>query len=547
MGDQLKMTTIDSNVGSASHAQSRGTSSSLVSATGVWITSSDSKKIGRLFVGVSLLLAVIASVLGALLGFERMSASSMGLINGDAVLQVVSMYQFALVLGVLAPLFVGIALAVVPMQVGSRAVALPRLAQFGFWAWFFGVAMVAVSLVGNGGPGGGTTDLVDLYLLAVGLTAVGIVAACISIVTTVLTSRAPGMTLDLVPAFSWSALVGAAATALSLPVTVGTIIYLYIDQTHAKLLFDGNKGIDKYMNWSFSAPMTFVLVVMAFGVLAEITPVTAGVRQPLRPIVLAGLGLASAGVLGAVTQSFHSLEWTGSASDKIQSAIPYLLFNGVPLLGAIVSVAVVMLSVKNSKIKLSAPFASALFGALMILTGMAGNMILRITPAGLAGTAFEEGITLYVVYGALLSAIGALSYWAPKLWGRTLDPQKLLGLGGIGLLGTVAASLPLFVAGFANQPANVVADFSYDGPQGLWNLLNGVGHVLMIATVVGFVLLLISAIRGGEPAANDPWDAHTLEWSLASPVPTNNFESLSMVNSSEPVLDEKPSSQEVSA
>jgi heme/copper-type cytochrome/quinol oxidase subunit 1 len=201
------------------------------------------------------------------------------------LLQILSLYKFDLVLGVLAPLFVGIAMAVVPMQVGSRAISLPRLAQASFWTWFFGTLMVLIAIIGNGGPGGGTTDLVDLYLLGVAVTAAGILAASLCVATTVLTSRAPGMTLDLVPAFSWAALVGSVATLLSLPVAIGTIAYLYIDHTYGKLAFGGNKNIDTWLNYSFSAPQTFVFIVMALGVLAELAPITARVRQPLRPVV----------------------------------------------------------------------------------------------------------------------------------------------------------------------------------------------------------------------------------------------------------------------
>ena len=127
-----------------------------------------------------------------------------------------------------------------------------------------------------------------------------------------------------------------------------------------------------------------------------------------------------------------------------------------------------------------------------------------------------------------------------------LDDKKVLGLAGLGLIATVLASLPLYVAGFADQPAYSLAGFDYDGPVGLWNLLAGAGAALVALVVLAFVGLLVSAVRAGNGASDDPWDAQTLEWSVPSPAPADNFAELPVVNSSEPLLDAKPS-QEVPA
>jgi heme/copper-type cytochrome/quinol oxidase subunit 1 len=495
------MTIIDTHVGATTHAQGAG--SAFVVSVGQWITSSDHKKIGRLFIGASLLSAVLVAILGLLFGLERMSPAHMQIFDGDATLQLFSLYQFALVFGVLAPLFVGIAIAVVPTQIGARAVAFPRVAQFGFWAWLFGALMVDISIIGNGGPGGGATDLVDLYLLGVALAAVGLLAASLSVATSVLTARAPGMTLDRVPAFSWSALVGSIATLLSLPVMIGTIIYVYVDHTHAQLIFGGNKGINSFLGWSLSQPMTFVFVIMALGVLAEVAPVTARTEQPLRPIVLAGLGIISTAVLGAVTQSSQILDWAGTNSDKVQNVLLHSLFNGLPLLGMLIVVLLSLLCLKVGTPRVTASFALSLLGVLMIIVGVLGNGLYTLKPASLDGTVFSEGVVLYLVYGGLLSALGALSHWAPQLWGRAIDNTKLLGLALIGLLGTILASFPLYIAGFADQPANAVMGFDYDGPIALWNVLSGLGHALIALTVLGFIALLIDAVRNGEAVSQE--------------------------------------------
>lgn len=495
------MTIIDTHVGASTQAQSSG--SSIVVSIGQWITSSDHKKIGRLFIGASLLSAVLAAVLGLIFGLERVSPAHMEIFHGDATLQMFALYQFTLVFGVLVPLFIGIAIAVVPSQLGARSVAFPRVAQFGFWAWLFGALMVGISIIGNGGPGGGATDLVDLYLLGVALAAVGLLAASLCVATSVLTARAPGMTLDRIPAFSWSALVGSFATMLSLPVMIGTIIYVYVDHTHAQLIFGSNKGINSFLGWSLSQPMTFVFVIMAFGVLAEVAPITARTEQPLRPIVLAGLAIISTAVLGAATQSSHILDWAGTNSDKVKSTLLHSLFNGLPLLGMLIVVLLSLLCLKVGALRVNASFALSLLGALMIIVGVLGNGLYTLKPASLDGTVFSEGVVLYLVYGSLLSALGALTHWAPLLWGRAINETKLLGLASIGLLGTILASFPLYIAGFSKQPANIVMGFDYDGPIALWNILAGLGHALIVLTVVGFVGLLIDAVRNGASVSQE--------------------------------------------
>lgn len=541
LGDHPKMTTIDTQVG----ATTQGSVPSFVAAIGHWVTSADHKKIGRMFIGWSLVHAVEVAVLGALFGLERMSPAHMQILNGDSVIQLFSLYKHVLVLGTLAPLLLGIAISVVPMQVGSKAISFARLAQFALWSWLFGSALVLASIIGNGGPGGGSANMVDLYLLGVATVCVGLIAGSVSVATTVLTSRAPGMQLDMIPAFSWSALVGSVATLLTLPVAIGTIIYLYVDHEHAMKAFDGNGGITKWLGWVLATPQTFVFVVMALGILAEVAPVTARSRQPQRGAVLVGLALVTTAILGSVTQSSHMLDTTGSGSNTIKSAIMFLLFNGLPLLGVVASVAVALLAFKDGSPNVNAPFGAALFGSFMILLGALASFIGHISSTNVTGTAFAEGTTLCFVYGGLIASLGALAYWAPKLWGVVINDQKALGAAAIGTIGTVLAALPLFIAGFKKQPEGAAFGFDYDGPVALWNLLSALGSVLVLLSIVMFVALLIQHVRSGVQASDDPWNAHTLEWSIPSPAPTNNFAELPIVSSSEPLLDAKPASQEV--
>jgi heme/copper-type cytochrome/quinol oxidase subunit 1 len=537
------MTTIETHVsGTQVHATSSDSAlGAFLVGVGAWATTTDHKRIGRLFIGCALLIAIAAAALGAVIAVERISATGYSLLDQDSVTQIFSLYRVGLSFGVMLPLLLGVAIAVVPLQVGAKTIALARLAMFGFWMWLAGVGLAIGSTIANGGPGGGSEKMVDLFLLGMGIAVIGALAAAVSVVTTVLTNRAPGMTLLRVPMSSWSALTGGVALILTLPVLLGTLVYLYVDHRYARVAFGGNKGISDWMGWSLTQPQTYVYVAMGAGVLAEIAAVVSGKRQVLRPVLLTGIAIVSLAALGGATQVQHGVTWTNtSGSDKVKELIPFLIFNALPLLGVLVVLGVSLLGIAKSKPRLVPAMAPALLGLGMVLTGMVGHLVALFGPAQLAGTVFEEGEFIYVGYGALLIGLAAVSYWGPKLWGRVLPSSAVLGISGLAFLGTVLAALPMYIAGFANQPANVANNFSYSGPQELWNTASAAGHALVAVSVLLFVLTALRAFTAGEVAGDDPWDAQSLEWSVSSPAPSSNFVSTPSVTSAEPLLDIKP-------
>jgi heme/copper-type cytochrome/quinol oxidase subunit 1 len=541
------MTTYDTHAAAPAAASSSGAGAlgALVVGIGSWATTTDHKKIGRLFVGTALVLAAAAAVVGALLGFERISASGYSILDLDSIEQLNALYRVVLAFGVALPLMLGIAIAIVPLQIGSKAISFGRVALFGFWMWFAGLGVIIYSIAANGGPGGGNAKMVDLFLIGVIVTAAGGLAATVSLVTTVLTSRAPGMDLSRVPMLTWASLTGGVALLLTLPVVIGTTIYLYVDHHYGRLAFGANKGVNDWLGWSLTQPQTYVFGAVGVGVVAEIATVAGGRRHPLRAILLVGAGALTVAALGGATQVQHAVTWTDSSgSDRVKDLIPFLIFNGLPLLGALVVLAGSAFALAKGKPRIIAPLVPAFLGLGMVLAGMAGHLIGQFGPAGLAGTVFEEGEFNYVVYGTLLIGIGAVAYWGPKLWGRSLPQSAVFGLGALGFLGTVLASLPLYVAGFANQPAGVVDGFTYGGPQELWNALAAIGQGVIALTVILFILTALRAFRSGEAAGDDPWDAQTLEWSVSSPAPADNFASVPVVASAEPLLDLKPAGSE---
>lgn len=542
------MTTIDPTTDAVGAAEGDATVGTFLPGVAAWLTSSDHKRIGRLYVGAGLLGLLATAVFGVLLGIERLDGEGEVLLDAGALPQLFQLHRVGLVFAVALPLTIGVAVAAVPLQLGARALAFPRLALAGFYAWFGGLVLTIVALAGNGGIGGGDADMVDLFLAGHGVMALGLAATAGSVAASVLTTRAPGMTMRRVPLFAWSALVQAIGLLLVLPVLFGAVIYLFVDhRLGAREAFGGNEGIGSWIGWVFTQPVTYLFALPALGIAAELMTVTFRRRQAVRGVAFAGLALVGVAALSGVTQQgIHPLPWSGSGldtgqfGDKLRDLVPYAIFNLLPVLGVVIVMALGALTAKGARPAISSPFLFGFLGLGMVFVGMLGGAIYPIDDLGLQGTVFEEAATVYVVYGAVLAALGGVTFWAPKLWGRRLPEGPAMGLAGLGLIATVLASLPYYVAGFADQPSGS-AVYDYGGPSELWNILVLAGHGLMLLTVLAFVGLAVSTFTGdGEAAGDDPWGAQTIEWTTTSPAPYDNYADVPTVASPEPLLDLQP-------
>jgi len=519
----------------------------LLAAVADWITTADHKKIGRLFVGTSLLLLLGVATIGLLLAIERIDATD-DLIDAGAIPQLFSLFRLVLTFGVVVPLGLGLTIAVVPLQLGARALAFPRVAAAGFWAWLFGMGLMIGSIVANGGPGGGNEDMVQLFLVSMTLAVVGLVAAAGSLATSVLTTRAPGMNMRRVPLFSWSALVYSLGLLLALPVLLGVLILLYIDHNYGRTTFGGNTGIAEWLSVSASQPATFLYAVPVFGLLLDSVATATRKRLPVRGVGLIGIGLVGTAFIAGVAQVQAGLSpdiVDMQTADALREIVPFAILNGLPLLGG-VAVMLVLLLALTGRPRVQSPLVFSFFGAGMVFVGLLGNVVYHVGDARVANTVFEEGAWIYVCYGTVLALLGGIVHWGPKLWGRVILDKQVLPLSLLGVLATILASLPYYIAGFADQPAGATT-FSYSGPQELWNTLVAVGHGLMLLTVVAFVGLALKSFATGDHAGDDPWDGQTLEWATSSPAPADNFADVHIISSSEPLLDLKPARSEGAA
>jgi heme/copper-type cytochrome/quinol oxidase subunit 1 len=542
------MTTIETH---AKAAQGSAVES-FVGGVAAWSVTTDHKRIGRIYLGFGLLGLLAVSVLGVLLGIERASTSDV--FESGSLLQLFQAQRVGLAFAGVIPLTLGLSLAVVPLQLGARQIAYPRLALTGCYIWLGGLALTFSALGRNGGIGGGDSTSVDLFLAAHGLMVVGLAASAISVATSVLTTRAPGMTMRRVPLFAWAALIGAIGMLIALPVLLGAVILAFVDHRIGIQANFGTDGIGAWVAWAYSVPAVIVYAIPAVGVAAELMPVTFRHRQPMRGQIFAGIALVGVAALSVVTlQRVHevSLDKGQQFGDFVDDLLPFLIFAGLPVLGLLMTMALGGLTAKsglaNGRPKITAAFLFADLGVGLLLLGAVANALQAITNLELIGTTFEEGATLLVVYGAAMAVLGGVLFWAPKLWGRVVPDLHSMPLLLLALGGTVLAAGGMIVAGFLDQvgglPANDaevagMLDLDYDSSAELWNWLSLIGHGLVALATLAFVALMMKVFTGaGENAEANPYGGHTIEWSTTSPAPADNFEFLPTVASATPVFD----------
>jgi len=459
-----------------------------------WLTTIHHATIGASLLVASALWLVVATAIGVVLGFDRLDAGS-AVVDAGALTQLFSLHRFALVFGVAAPAMLGLVVWSLPAQLHAANLSLPRLAAFGWWSWLVGSVIVLVSYLGNGGPGGGDAQYVETYLLGLGIVLVALAVIAVSVAATVLTRR-NGRALSDVPVGAFAALVTALGVVLTLPVALGTIIFVWLDYVNARVAFGGADLIDTWLGWVAREPHTLLVVVPALGVLADAVVRTARGRQPLRGVVLIGVGISLSVVASSATQQAHVFALGDTPTGTLQSFVPYALFNLVPLLAPLVVVLLSLLALRAGTPGISGAFVASFLGVGMIFTGLVGSAAMHLDALELVGTVFGEATLVYVVYGAVLAAIGGITLHAGSVTGRALPDGKVVLIALLGFVATVLASLPHYVAGFLDQPANVASGFDDSGLVGVTNVIVALGHLLMLVTLLGFVGLVATSRRG---------------------------------------------------
>jgi cytochrome c oxidase subunit 1 len=496
-----------------------------------WFTTSDHKRIGRLWIATSLLFLAVGGVVGAILGLERMG-DGLDILTTGTFAQVYTFHGEVAVWLFLIPAIIGVATVVVPLQIGSPEIAFPRGAALAYWGYLVSGGLLIGAYVADGGPTGGSVAAVDLYLLALlGLLAsTGLAAVCL--LTTILTMRTAGMSLVRTPAFSWSLVVGGSLMLLTAPVLGARLIEMYV-RHH----FGGDIGAYEQISWFWSLPQVYLAAVPAAGVALEVVPVVsrAGVRLHGAALAVIGLvGIAGIGGWAQRSETFDDVLYVALAFFAVVAALALLGLVGDSLRAG-----------RPTGPASKAALAFSVGAVLSLLLGALAGALSAIDALDLHRTVWEAGQAHLVLFGAgTLGLFAALWWWAPKLWGATLsEPLGLLAFAA-SFVGALALVVPDLVNGLANDVALRSRNFGSDSERML-NVVSAVGGILVVAGAVLVLLAILGSLRNRPGTPADPWGGHTLEWATASPPSSANFDgAIPLVTSATPLLD---SNSEVSA
>lgn len=497
--------------------------------TGVagWMTTFDHKVVGRLFVVTSLLFLLVGGAAGVLLGAERID-SGLEVLSQGTFSQIYTLHGEVAVLLFLVPFFVGLATYLVPLQVGAATIAFPRGSATAYWAYLISGLTLLGAYAADGGIGGGSKVGTDLYLLSLAMLALATSLALVSILTTAVTLRAPGMTMVRTPLFTWSMVIGGGLTLLATPVLLARLVELYI--LHH---FGGDlAAVDALgqITWFWSLPQVYVLAVPAMGVALEVVPVLTRARLRRHVFGIAVIGFA--GILG-----FGAWAQVESTFDDLL----YVLAGLVAVLPALALLGLLGDSVRRGGFVRKAALLLAFGSAIHLFLGALAGGISAIPGLELGDTAWAAAQVHYTLYGgATLGALAALWYWAPKLWGVQLPEGAGMAAFALIFWGAILLAAPDLVSGLSDQPL-MATEFD-EGD--LATVLNGAsaagGAMSVLGVLVGVATVLAGAAGRGTRAIADPWEANTLEWATTSPPPPDNFEGpVPVVASAAPLADER--------
>jgi cytochrome c oxidase subunit 1 len=512
------------------------------------VTATDHKSVGILYVGASLSFLALAVVEFVLLRVQLIVPENTA-IQPEIFDRLLSTFGVTAVVLFAIPLALGLFSYVVPLQIGSRGVAFPRLGLASFWLYLAGGATVFGSFLyrpseagfaafpplseGAFSNGGG----VDAWVVGTGLAILGFVCFAVNLVVTIRKMRAPGMAWRRVPPFSWAAGVIGYLLLVIGPVMLAALTMLFIDRNYGGVFFNAGEGgaplLYEHLAWFFFTGAYILVLLFAAGAISDVLPTFA--RKPLFGQRAAMVCMLAIGVLGPLAwmQNMYTAPIAFSfetfamlVSLALTVPIGLLFFNWIATLWG-----------GTLHMRATPLFAIGAVSAMTI--GLAGELAYSVIPVGwqLDNTTAAQGSTVAVIVGgAVLGGFAALHYWFPKLTGRMAGE----GIGKAGLatilLGLYVYVLMSFLAGVKAQPVDIYKFYGGTGVDGF----NLVASIAVFVAAVGILLELGNlaySYRNGVRVGHDPWGGATLEWFAPSPPPEHNFDAVPDVRSAEPLHD----------
>ena len=513
-----------------------------------WVTTTDHKKIGIMYLWTVAVFFLIGGV-EALLMRMQLGIPDNDLLSPEKYNQLMTLHGTTMIFLVIVPVWAGFANYFLPLMIGARDVAFPRLNAWSYWMYLFGGLALYMSLFWTP-PEAGWFSYVPLssreysehngqeaWIYMIHLTGLSSILGAINFIATIHNMRARGMGWGRLPLFVWTILIYAYLVVIALSSLAATVTMLLLDRNFGTSFFNPTEGgsalLWQHLFWFFGHPEVYILVLPAFGVFSEVIPVFA--RKPIfgyKAIAAATAGIAFLGLLVWAHHMFAVPTSTVVLAFFMLSSFVIAVPTGVKILNWIATL-------WRGTIEYRVALLYCVAGIGTFLLGGITGIFLAVFPVDwqLTDTYFVVAHFHYTAFGAAaFGMFAALYYWFPKMTGRMLSER----VGKIGftfvVIGFHVTFLVQHAAGLEGMPRRI---YEYEEAAGWaeFNLISTIGAFLLGLGVLITLINLLTSLRKGALAGPDPWKANTLEWYTTSPPPEHNFDVIPRIRSVEPMKD----------
>ena len=516
-----------------------------------WIMTVDHKRIGLLYLFSAFTFFIVGGV-EALLMRTQLALPENKFLSPDIYNQVFTMHGTTMIFLVVMPLAAGFGNYLVPLMIGARDMAFPKLNALSYWTYLFGGIFMYSSFVFGGAPNDGwfsyaplteksfsPTHGMDFWIMGVLLLGLATTIGSINFIVTTIQLRAPGMTFNKLPLFVWTTFITSFLAVFSLPSLTTAVLLLLFDRQLGAHFYNVSQGgtalLWQHLFWFFGHPEVYILILPAMGIVSMVIPTFSS--RPLFGYPAVVFSAIAIGFLGFTVWAHHMFA-TGMPTTSLLffSADSFLI--GVP---TGVKIFAWLGTMWKGKLRFTAPMLFSIgFVALFLIGGLDGiHMAVLPVDWQITDSYYVVAHIHYVLFGgAIFGLFSGIYYWFPKMFGRQLSETIGKWHFWLMFIGMNLVFMPMHILGVEGMPRRI---YTYGPGRGweIWNFIETIGAFIVAVSILTFMINFFATMRKAPTNEQDPWDGFTLEWTTSSPPPDYNFALIPAVKSRRPLWDEK--------